>query len=87
VNDVQERSIDSGPSRLSASTHTAEHEHALVIVLIRNQRQSGRHTGICTELPPYAQVFTMREGKVVRRRTFPNQESALEAVGLSPGEK
>jgi ketosteroid isomerase-like protein len=53
-----------------------------VVVLIRNQRQWGRHTGICTQLPPYAQVFTMREGKIVRWRTFPDQMSALKAVGL-----
>jgi ketosteroid isomerase-like protein len=53
-----------------------------VVVLLRNQRQWGRHTGICTELPPYAQVFTLREGRLVRWRTFPDQESALEAVGL-----
>ena len=53
-----------------------------VVVLIRDQRQWGRHTGISTELPPYAQVFTLRESKLVRWRTFPNQESALEAVGL-----
>jgi ketosteroid isomerase-like protein len=53
-----------------------------VVVLLRNQRQWGRHTGICTELPPYAQVFTLREGRLVRWRAFPDQESALEAVGL-----
>jgi ketosteroid isomerase-like protein len=53
-----------------------------VVVLLRNQRQWGRHSGICTELAPYAQVFTLREGKLVRWRTFPDQESALEAVGL-----
>ena len=53
-----------------------------VVVLIRNQRQWGRHTGICTQLPPYAQVFTMRDGKIVRWRTFPDQMSALKAVGL-----
>jgi ketosteroid isomerase-like protein len=53
-----------------------------VVVLIRNQRQWGRHTGICTELPPYAQVFTIRDGILVRWRTFPDQESALDAVGL-----
>ena len=56
-----------------------------VVVLLRNQRQWGRHTGICTELPPYAQVFTLREGKLVRWRTFPDQESALKAVGLEGG--
>jgi ketosteroid isomerase-like protein len=53
-----------------------------VVALLRNQRQWGRHTGICTELPPYALVFTLREGKLVRWRTFPDQESALKAVGL-----
>jgi ketosteroid isomerase-like protein len=53
-----------------------------VVVLIRNQRQWGRHTGICTELPPYAQVFTIRDGVLVRWRTFPDQESALAAAGL-----
>jgi ketosteroid isomerase-like protein len=53
-----------------------------VVVLLRNQRQWGRHSGICTELAPYAQVFTLREGKIVRWRTFPDQESALKAVGL-----
>jgi ketosteroid isomerase-like protein len=53
-----------------------------VVVLLRNQRQRGRHTQIWTELPPYAQVFTLRDGRLVRWRTFPTQESALEAVGL-----
>ena len=55
-----------------------------VVVLIRDQRQWGRSTGIPTELPPYAQVFTLRDGSLVRWRTFPDQESALEAVGLQP---
>ena len=41
-----------------------------------------RIPGILTELPPYAMVFTVRSGKLVRWRTFPNQESALKAVGL-----
>jgi ketosteroid isomerase-like protein len=53
-----------------------------VVALIRNQRQWGRHTGICTELPPYAQVFTIRDGILVRWRTFPDHESVLRAVGL-----
>jgi ketosteroid isomerase-like protein len=54
-----------------------------VVALIRNQRQWGRHTGIATELPPYAQVFTVRDGILVRWRTFPDQRSALAAVGLA----
>ena len=54
-----------------------------VIVLISNQRQRGRHSGIWTELPPYAQVFTLRDQKLVRWQTFPDQASALESVGLA----
>lgn len=53
-----------------------------VVVLIRDQHQWGRHSGIKTELPPYAQVFTLRDGVLMRWRTFPTQEAALEAVGL-----
>jgi ketosteroid isomerase-like protein len=53
-----------------------------VLVLIGNQRQWGRHSGICTELPPWAMVFTFRGGKVARWRTFPNHESALLALRL-----
>ena len=56
-----------------------------VVVLIDNQRQWGRHTGICTELPPYAQVFTLKDGKLVRWRTFPTQQAALDAVELVGG--
>ena len=54
-----------------------------VVALIVNQRQWGRHTGIVTELPPYAQVFTLRDERLVRWRTFPDQAQALQAVGLS----
>jgi ketosteroid isomerase-like protein len=54
-----------------------------VVVLIHNQRQWGRHSGILTELPPFGMVFTFRNGKVVRFRSFPDHPFALEAVGLS----
>jgi ketosteroid isomerase-like protein len=54
-----------------------------VVVLICNQRQWGRHTGIATEVPPFAMVYTFRDGKVVRWRAFPEQEQALKAVGLA----
>lgn len=53
-----------------------------VVVLIQNQRQRGRHSGIWTELPPWAMVFTLRDGKLVRWRTYPEHQSALEAAGL-----
>jgi ketosteroid isomerase-like protein len=54
-----------------------------VVLLIRNQRQWGRHSGLETEFPPYAMVFTFRDGKVIRLRHFLDQQMALEAAGLS----
>jgi ketosteroid isomerase-like protein len=54
-----------------------------VVALIRNQRQWGRHSGIQTEMPPYGLVFTIRNGKMVRRRSFSDHGSALKVVGLS----
>jgi ketosteroid isomerase-like protein len=53
-----------------------------VVLLIRNQRQWGRHSGIATDFPAYGMVFTFRGGKVVRQCTYPDQESALKAAGL-----
>ena len=53
-----------------------------VVALIHNQRQWGRHSGLATVVPPYALVFTIRDGKVTRWRSYPNQQEALEAVGL-----
>jgi ketosteroid isomerase-like protein len=53
-----------------------------VVVLVRNSRFWGRHSGILTELPRFGMVFTFRDGKVVRFRNFPDHESALKAVGL-----
>jgi ketosteroid isomerase-like protein len=54
-----------------------------VVALIHNQRQWGRHSAIETASPPYGIVFTIRGGKVVRWRFFPDQQSALKAVGLA----
>ena len=54
-----------------------------IVVLICNQRQWGRYTGIASELPPFALIYTFRDGKVVRFRVFPDQDTALKAVGLS----
>jgi ketosteroid isomerase-like protein len=53
-----------------------------VVLLIRDQRQWGRHTGIATEFPSLAMVFTFRGGKVVRVCTYTDRHAALEAVGL-----
>jgi ketosteroid isomerase-like protein len=54
-----------------------------VVALIRNQRQWGRRSGVETEVPPYALVFTIEDGKVVRWRSFLDPASGLEAAGLS----
>jgi ketosteroid isomerase-like protein len=54
-----------------------------VVALIRRQRHWGRQSAIETEAPPYALVFTIRGGKVVRWRNFPEQADTLEAVGLA----
>jgi ketosteroid isomerase-like protein len=54
-----------------------------IVVLIRNQRQWGRYTGIVSELRPFALIYTFRDGKIVRCRILPSHESALKAVGLA----
>ncbi len=53
-----------------------------VVALICNQHQSGRRSGIRTEVAPYGLVFTFRDGKVVRWRSFADQQAALDAVDL-----
>ena len=53
-----------------------------VVALICNQRQWGRKSGIVTVMPPYGLVFTIRDGKVVRWRSYPSHEAALQAGGL-----
>jgi ketosteroid isomerase-like protein len=53
-----------------------------VVLLISNQRQWGRHSGIETEMPSAAMAFKFRGGKIVRCRLYPSHEAALEAVGL-----
>ena len=54
-----------------------------VVGLIGHQRMWGRHSGIEIEMPPYAIVFTVRDGKVVRWRSFPDQGSGLDAAGVT----
>jgi hypothetical protein len=53
-----------------------------VVALISNQRQRGRHSDVETEIPPYAWVYTLRDGLVVRGCWYPDQQAALEATGL-----
>ena len=51
--------------------------------MICNQRQWGRYTGIPSQLPPFALVYTFRDGKIVRFRSLPDHDKALKAVGLA----
>jgi ketosteroid isomerase-like protein len=53
-----------------------------VVALIRNQRQTGRHSGIETEMPRYGLLFTFRDGKIVRWKSYDDPNSALKAAGL-----
>lgn len=53
-----------------------------VALLVHNQRQWGRHSGVATEVPPYAWVFTIQHAKVIRVRFFASQTRALQAMGL-----
>lgn len=54
---------------------------ASVVALISGQRNRGRHSGIEVDVPPYALVFTLREGKVIRWAFYSDQREALEAAG------
>ena len=42
----------------------------------------GRYTGVVSKVPPFALVYTFREGKIVRFRFFPDQAQAPKAVGM-----
>jgi ketosteroid isomerase-like protein len=39
-----------------------------VVVVVRGQRNLGRGTGMWVEMPPYEQVWTIRDGKAVSMR-------------------
>ena len=55
------------------------------VALIRNQHQWGRHSGIEVESPPYAIVFTFRDGKVVHWKAYSDRAEALRAADLGDG--
>lgn len=57
-----------------------------VVVTVRVTAK-GKETGIRVE-QQVAQVWTIRDGKAIRVRTYPTQSEALDAVGLraQPGE-
>jgi ketosteroid isomerase-like protein len=52
-----------------------------VVVFVR-QRARGRTSGVDTEYPPYAQLWTLRDGKIVRFAAYSERDEALEAAGL-----
>ena len=52
-----------------------------VVVLFRESGR-GKDSGVTTELVG-ATVWTLREGRVIRMKTYTNRTEALEAVGLS----
>ena len=53
-----------------------------VVLLIRNQRHWGKHSGIETAAPPYGIVFEIRDRKVVKWCGYPNQAEARKGAGL-----
>ena len=57
----------------------AGHEEVVVRARVWGR---GRGSGVPVELR-FGQVFTVRNGRIVRFRAFPDFEQALEAVGLS----
>ena len=54
-----------------------------VITVVAAQRARGRASGIESEEPGRAGVWTIRHGKIARVVWFPTRAEALEAVGLS----
>jgi ketosteroid isomerase-like protein len=53
-----------------------------VLATIERQTMLGKGSGVEVEFPPYWQVFTFRDGLVVRQAFFPSENEALEAAGL-----
>ena len=53
-----------------------------VVLLVRNQRHWGKHSGIETAVPPYGIVFELRDGKIVHWCAYPSQDEALKAAGV-----
>jgi ketosteroid isomerase-like protein len=52
------------------------------VVALAWQRGKGRHSGLVMEME-WAQICTVRRGKVVRIENYDDRSRALEAVGLS----
>jgi ketosteroid isomerase-like protein len=52
------------------------------VVTVLSQRMRGRTSGAEVEWNSYAQIWTVRDGKIVRVEFFPTRGEALDAVGL-----
>ena len=53
------------------------------VVSILSQRMRGRRSGIDIEWKSYAQVWTVRDSKIVRVEFFPTRAEAVDATGLA----
>jgi ketosteroid isomerase-like protein len=54
-----------------------------VFVAFKRQTMRGRGSGVEVEFPPYAQVFTFRDRKIVRQAIYLDEDEARRAAGLS----
>jgi ketosteroid isomerase-like protein len=54
-----------------------------VVALVQNQHMRGRASGVDLQVS-YAQVWTLKDGKVIRMRGYADQGEALRSVGLEP---
>jgi ketosteroid isomerase-like protein len=54
-----------------------------VVVWTTRHTVTGRGSGIDVEIPPYAWVAALSQGKVVRGTMYMDKDEALEAAGLS----
>jgi ketosteroid isomerase-like protein len=68
-----------GPPRVDIERTFDCGDDVLLFVRIRGH---GSHTGIPLDVQ-IAQLVTLRDGKVVRVRVFPDRQEALEVAGLS----
>ena len=54
-----------------------------VVMYATGHQLRGRGSGVAVSIPPYAWVYALRDGKVVRSTFYPDKDKALEAAGLS----
>jgi ketosteroid isomerase-like protein len=53
-----------------------------VVMVVENQRQFGRHSGIETRVPTYAWMYSFRGDKIVRAVWYLSPEEAFQAAGI-----